>query len=64
MMWQPWVYVNTDAHLSLQYVHHSELRHWQFRRIDHNGSHKPVSALRDTGEWDHEGYNGRGGAFP
>jgi len=22
----------------LQYVHHSELRHWRFRRIDHNGS--------------------------
>jgi len=37
----------------LQYVHHSELRHWQLRRIDHNGSHKPVSVLRDAGEWGH-----------
>jgi len=40
------MYANTAAHLCLQYVHHFELfRAWQFKRIDHNNSHKPVSVL-------------------
>jgi len=37
LMWQPWVCANTTAHLCLQYGQNFEL--WQFRRIDHNGSH-------------------------
>jgi len=36
---------NTVAHLCLPNVLRFELSHWQFRRIDHNGSHKPVSVL-------------------
>jgi len=30
-------------------------RHWQCRRIDRNGSHKPVSILRDARERGHGG---------
>jgi len=41
-MWQPWVCANTAAHLCLQYS--SFVIYWQFRRIDHNRSHQPVSS--------------------
>jgi len=35
--------IYTAAHLFLEYVRHFEL--WEFSRIDHYGSHKPVSVL-------------------
>jgi len=47
------VCAKTAAHLCLKCVHHSELRQWRFRRIDHDGPHNPVSILRDAGEWGH-----------
>jgi len=48
LMLQLWLCANTAAHLSLQYVHPSELHQCIGSSggfIDHTGSHKPVSVL-------------------
>jgi len=44
-MLQTLMCANAAEDLCLQYVHHFELRHWQLRRVDHNGSHNRVFIL-------------------